>query len=98
MFKLTAFLLALQCLSLPVFSQTVSLSGAIKDATDKKGVKNAIVALIRQKDSVLYKFTRTDGEGNFSIRNIKPGSYNLLTTHPIYADYVDSIGLNEPQY
>ncbi len=95
MHKLTAFLLALFCLSLPAFSQTVSVSGTIKDETDKKAIKNAVVALIRQKDSVLYKFTRTDGEGNFSIRNIKPGSYNLLTTHPVYADYVDSIGLNE---
>ena len=95
MHKLTAFLLAFFYLSLTALSQSVSVSGTIKDGTDKKAVKNAVVALIRQKDSVLYKFTRTDGEGNFSMKNIKPGSYNLLTTHPIYADYVDSIGLNE---
>jgi hypothetical protein len=93
MLKLTALLLGFICLSAVAQSQTLSISGTLKDNSEKKPVKNAVVALLRQKDSVLYKFTRTDAEGKFSITNIKAGTYSILTTHPLYADYVDSLNI-----
>ena len=94
MHKLSALLLVIFCFSLPAFSQDISVSGNLKDQSEKKPVKNAVIALLRQKDSVLYKFTRADADGNFLIKNVKPGAYVLLTTHPLYADYVDSITIS----
>jgi len=94
MHKLSALLLVLFCFSVPAISQDISVSGNLKDQSEKKPVKNAVIALLRQKDSVLYKFTRADAEGNFLIKNVKPGVYILLTTHPLYADYVDSITIS----
>lgn len=93
MYKLSAVLLVLICISFPSFSQDITVSGNLKDKSEKKPVKNAVVALLRQKDSVLYKFTRADAEGNFLIKNVKAGDYVLMTTHPLYADYVDSIAI-----
>jgi len=76
------------------FGQSITLSGTLIDKTEKKPVENVVIALLRPKDSVLYKFTRTDVNGNFSLTNIKAGNYRLLTTHSLYADYVDSIALS----
>ncbi len=93
--KLPVLVITLLLFSKFSFSQNTSLTGILKDKTEKKAVTNAVVALIRQKDTVLYKFTRTNTQGNFLFANIKPGKYILLTTHPIYADYVDSLTLTE---
>jgi len=90
MFRLPALFTALLFLSATAFSQSVTLSGNIKDTTEKKPVKNAVVAILTVKDSILYKFTRTNAEGSFTIQNVKPGNYILMTTHPFYADLVDN--------
>jgi hypothetical protein len=97
MYKLSALLLVLFCFSVPSFSQDIIVSGNLKDKSENKPIKNAVIALLRQKDSVLYKFTRADAQGNFSIKNVKAGAYILLTTHPLYADYVDSITINDAE-
>ena len=91
--KLTVLLPVLILLSLAGNAQTPSLTGKIREREENKPVQNAVVALIRQKDSILAKFTRTDAQGNFLLQNVKPGAYVLLTTHPLFADYVDSIVL-----
>lgn len=67
-------------------AQTASLSGKVQDTIQHKPVANAVIALLYPKDSVLYKFTRTDPSGKFSIKNVKEGSYILMTTHPYFAD------------
>jgi hypothetical protein len=68
-----------------------NLSGTIQNKEEKKPVSHAVVLLIRSKDSVLYRFTRTDAAGNFILKNIQAGNYVFMTSHPIYADYIDSI-------
>lgn len=96
MFKLTSLVLVMLILCRTVFSQTINVEGVISDTTEKKPVRNAVVALLIPKDSILYKFTRTDKEGHFSLKDLKPGVYVLMTTHPLFADYLDSINLKEP--
>jgi hypothetical protein len=91
MIRLSALFAALLFLSATAFSQNITLSGNIKDTTEKKPVKNAVVALLTVKDSILYRFARTDANGSFALKNVKPGSYILMTTHPFYADLVDNI-------
>ncbi len=95
MHKLTALLLAFFCLSMASFSQTVSVSGNLSDKSDNKPVKNAVVALLTPKDSILYKFIRTDAAGDFILKNVNPGNYIFMTTHPFYADYTDTISVKD---
>jgi hypothetical protein len=76
-------------------AQTSSLKGIVNDTTDKKFLPNAVVVLLQKKDSTLYKFTRTDKKGIFELNDVKPGSYQLLITYPTFADYVESITVND---
>ncbi len=77
------------------FSQKANLSGVLTDGSENTPIYNSVVALLTPKDSILYKFTRSDKEGKFNIRNIKAGNYILMTTHSQYADYLDSITIND---
>ncbi|MEP7095084.1 MAG: outer membrane beta-barrel family protein [Flavobacterium sp.] len=77
------------------FSQKTNLSGVLTDESEKTPIYNSVVALLTPKDSILYKFTRSDKEGKFNIKNIKAGNYILMTTHSQYADYLDSILLED---
>jgi Outer membrane protein beta-barrel family len=95
MYKLSALLSGLLCLSVSAFSQTITVTGNINDNTEKKAVKNAVIALLTPKDSILYKFTRTAADGSFALSNVKPGNYILMTTHPFYADFVDNIDVKD---
>jgi hypothetical protein len=78
-------------------AQTISVSGAVEDTINKKGVPNAVVALLSVKDSVLYKFTRTDVNGKYNIRNLKAGDYIIMTTHPFFADVIFNMGLKDAE-
>lgn len=91
MIRLTALFAAMLLVSATAFSQNITLSGNVNDITEKKPVKNAVVALLTVKDSILYKFARTNADGSFAIKNVKPGNYILMTTHPYFADLVDNI-------
>ncbi len=74
-------------------SQTI-LKGVITDTLSKEKLHNSTVVLLKQKDSVLYKFTRTNREGNFEFANINAGKYLLMISRPGYADYFDSVTVN----
>src|SRR6478672_9242378 len=74
-----------------VYSQTGSVRGSVIDTTEKKKISNAVIAILRKSDSVLIKFTRSDKDGIFSIRNLPPGNFILRVSHPEFADYVDEI-------
>ena len=77
------------------FGQYHSLSGKVLDTFQKKPVPNAVLALLTQKDSVLYRFTRTDANGNFLLKQVEQGKYIILTTHPNYADVLDNVEMME---
>ncbi|MEO6453382.1 MAG: outer membrane beta-barrel family protein [Ginsengibacter sp.] len=73
------------------FAQQVKVSGSVNDPNENKPVKNAVIALLTIKDSVFYKFTRSDSEGQYLLKDVHPGSYILMTTHPYFADVVENI-------
>ncbi len=79
------------------FSQTASIQGNTSDTTIGEALANTSVSLLRSKDSVLYKFTRTDSKGNFLFKNIPAGKYLLYFTYPRYADYVEEIDVADGQ-
>ena len=88
--KLITFL-AGTFLSLTSFAQLANVSGTVHDPNENKSVQNAVIALLTPKDSILYKFTRTDAGGKFILKNVMPGKYILMTTHPYFADLLDDI-------
>lgn len=77
--------------SCSVKAQNVQVSGSVKDTATKANVKNAVVALITPKDSVLKNFTRVKDDGTYLLKNVTPGKYIVTVSHPNFGDYVDDI-------
>jgi hypothetical protein len=71
-----------------------NLSGTLTDSAKQQPIANAVVVLLNPKDSVLYKFTRSNVAGTFSFKNVTPGKYILTTAHKTYADYADELTIN----
>lgn len=61
-----------------------SIQGIVKDSSSGLPLEGATVTVLLVKDSSLVGFSRTNGNGFFSIRNIDNGSYRLLITHVGY--------------
>lgn len=55
----------------------VTISGVVKNKTDKSAVPYANVVVKTEKDSAFVAGTVTNDEGRFSIANMKPGNYRL---------------------
>ncbi|HWK06546.1 MAG TPA: outer membrane beta-barrel protein [Puia sp.] len=70
---------------------SILIKGKIKDTLENKTLSNASVLLLRQTDSILVQYTRTDKAGNFTLSHIPAGHYLFLVTYPAYADYADSL-------
>ena len=83
--------IAIIFLSFSATAQLAKVSGSVNDANEKKPIKNAVIALLIPKDSILYKFTRSDDAGKYIINNVKPGNYILMTTHPYFADVLEDV-------
>lgn len=90
--KLKSLLVAaILCLATTTFSQNNTAVGTLKDTLNKTNLANASVSLLRSKDSVLVKHTRTNSNGNFSFSNITKGNYVIMITYPKFADYFDNV-------
>lgn len=68
-----------------------TITGKIYDESESKAVQYAVVAVLHPGDSILVNFVRSDKDGNFALKNVPPGKYILMVTHPKYADFVDDI-------
>ncbi len=97
MSKLTALLFVALFFCIKTQAQTISVSGVVEDTINNKGVNNAVVALLNAKDSVLYKFTRTDVTGRYSFKNLKAGEYVVMTTHPYFADVIQQMDIKDAE-
>ncbi len=82
--------------SLFTFSQKSSLNGVLTDG-EKTPNHSTVVALLTPKDSILYRFTRSDKEGKYELKNLKTGSYIFMSSHSQYADYIEDIIIKENQ-
>ncbi len=97
MSKLSALFFIVIFFAIKTQAQTIFVSGSVADTMQNKGVKNAVVALLYTKDSLLYKFTRTDANGKYSFKNIKAGEFMVMTTHPYFADVVLTVDLKDSE-
>jgi hypothetical protein len=91
MTKIFTLITSIFLLSSSSFAQTANITGAVIDPNEKKAVQNAVIALLTPKDSILYKFTRSNAEGKYILKDVKPGEYILMTTHPYFADLLDNV-------
>lgn len=91
MSKITLSVAILFLFTFSAFSQKSKLSGVLTAGTEKTPIYNSVIALLTPVDSFLYQFTRSDKEGKFLLKNVKPGNYILMTSHSQYADYLDDI-------
>ncbi|HJV19962.1 MAG TPA: outer membrane beta-barrel family protein [Sediminibacterium sp.] len=67
------------------------LKGYVTDTLNKQNLGNAVIALLRPKDSVLLKYTRTDQSGKFEIPHLSGEKYLVMISYPGYADFVDIV-------
>ncbi len=74
-------------------AQPSSLKGTITDTLNKQNLTNAVISVLRLKDSVLVKYTRTNAQGNFEMKNLPAGNFILMVSYPSYADYVEKINI-----
>lgn len=89
---LTALLTTLHLLTV---AQPGTIQGTITDTTSNEKLQNTVIALLNAKDSMLYRFTRSDANGLFQLTHLKGGEYIVLVTYPGYADYVDRLRLQD---
>lgn len=89
--KLITLLTGIYFLSSFSFAQLIKVTGSVNDPYEKKSVQNAVIALLTPKDSILYKFTRSDALGKYTFKEVKPGNYILMTTHPYFADVIEDV-------
>gem|GEM_PF-3633169 len=71
--QLTAFFVLIFCLVHLNFSQNVTIKGTVIDMAEKTNLAQSVVALLKYEDSTLVKFTRSDKDGKFVLKDIPAG-------------------------
>ncbi|TDH26517.1 hypothetical protein EXU57_10525 [Segetibacter sp. 3557_3] len=92
--KFACILLGLFLSVSPLLAQKGSITGTIKDTFNNVLLENAVISVLRAKDSVLIRFTRSGNKGNFSLQNLPQQRNILMITYPGYADYFDEVDLS----
>jgi hypothetical protein len=91
--KTTILLCMLFMAATSAFAQHATIKGSVADTSSKENLSNAVISVLRAKDSVLFKFTRSNAQGKFSIGHLPAGKFILLVSYPKYADYVEQLEL-----
>lgn len=93
--KKVVLLLCFVTATLLSYSQSSLIKGTVTDSVEKKNPVNAVIALMKQKDSTLVDFARSDKDGRFSMPQPAEGKYILMVTHPYMGDYFDVIDVKK---
>ncbi|MCB2406499.1 outer membrane beta-barrel family protein [Hymenobacter lucidus] len=72
-----------------------SISGAAVDSLTGKVLREASVSLLAARDSSYLTFTITDGDGQFVLRNVAAGRYQVLVTFLGYKSRLVPVQLTE---
>lgn len=87
-------MLLLVVLASTASAQQAAVNGSVSDTLGKRNLANAVVLLLHQNDSTLYRFCRTDENGAFSFSGVAAGAYRLLVSYPKFADYTDVLQID----
>jgi hypothetical protein len=91
---LTAFFVLFLFISHISYSQNATIKGTVIDTAEKTNLTHSVIALLKYSDSTLIKFTRSDKDGKFVLKNLPAGRFILVTTYPTYADFADEFTLS----
>jgi len=69
-------------------SGQMQVSGNVQDTAAKTPVAGAVAMAIRLADSVLVQHTRSNTEGIFALKNMPLDTYQVVISHPQFADQV----------
>ena len=73
----------IMAIAVPVFAQKYTVKGVLKD-NDNLELIGAVVVLLNPADSVMVAYGVSNTKGEFSLPNIKAGSYNMQITYVGY--------------
>ncbi|MDN3548813.1 outer membrane beta-barrel protein [Mucilaginibacter aquaedulcis] len=73
--------------------QDRQIKGRVLDGVTHQPIENLSVCILKGKDSILYKQSRTITGGYFSFQHVEKDEYILLLSFPEYPDYVDKFSL-----
>ena len=73
------------------FSSMSRITGQVQDATTRKPIGNATIALYSSKDSTQTAVTITNPDGSFSLSIQDPGSYYLTVSQSGFRKQVISL-------
>ena len=73
-------------LSITTYAQKLSVAGNLQDTVAKSPLSNAIIMAIKLSDSTLINFTRSDINGFFKLKELPIDTYQVVITHPKFAD------------
>ena len=78
--KIYLAVLALISISLGASAQKTgsSVKGILRDSASSTPLSDATVSVVRLKDSSLISFTLTGRNGDFEIKNLASGEYQLV--------------------
>lgn len=79
------------------FCQNATIKGTISDSSSNESPVFAVIAILRQKDSTLLRFSRSDKNGKFEINKLNGGSYLVMINYPEYGDYVQRVELKRSE-
>ncbi len=77
------------------YGQQTAIKGTVTDTISKQNLHNAVVTLLRAKDSVLTRYTRADAKGNFEMKNLAAGRYIIMISYPGYVEMLDTVTLQK---
>ncbi|MEC5146077.1 outer membrane beta-barrel protein [Chitinophaga sp. 212800010-3] len=92
--KIYAIILSMFLAHLCTAQQAV-VKGNVRDTLNQVQLHNTVIALLQAKDSILYKFTRSDEKGHFELKGLRAGKYVIMISHPSFADYVEPLTLSD---
>ena len=82
--KLQPILICLFLVIFPFFgkSQNMNIQGTVYDSTGVNPLKNAVIMVVRIKDSVLLDFSHSDLEGKFILSKFPIDTFSLVVSYP----------------
>ncbi|MFB6453904.1 TonB-dependent receptor [Chitinophaga sp. Hz27] len=92
--KKILFFLSLCCFAQGLHAQHAVIRGQVTDTLNRNHLPNAVVAVLRAKDSILCKYQRTTADGKFELKDLQPGAYLVSISYPKFADYVEPVTLD----
>ena len=91
--KLVFAMLALMAVMTAAEAQTVKVKGAVKDAKTGEALPLVNVGLMRSTDTVFVRGAASDFDGEFEIKDVKPGQYLMQASCVGYESYMETVDI-----